>query len=120
MVSLVLGASENTERYSFKAVERLQSNGYEVVAVGRKEGEVLGVPIQTQFPKNTDIHTLTLYLSPKNQQVWEDAILALQPKRVIFNPGTENPPFSQRLAAKGIAVQQACTLVLLATNQYES
>ena len=120
MVTLVLGASENPERYSFKAVERLLSQGYPVVAVGRREGSLLGIPIQTELPKKGEIHTLSLYLSPKNQIHWEEAVLELEPQRLIFNPGTENPAFAKRLEAQGVNTLQACTLVLLATDQYES
>lgn len=120
MVTLVLGASENPERYSYKAVERLQKKGYKVIAIGRKSGQIHGTPIQTEFPLNLEIHTLSLYLSPKNQGEWEDAILSLKPQRVLFNPGTENPAFAQRLRRAKIQALEVCTLVLLATNQYES
>ena len=120
MVTLVLGASENPERYSYKAVERLLAQGHQVVAVGRVTGSLCGIPIQTQLPDTEEIHTLSLYLSPKNQIHWEEAILELNPQRIIFNPGTENPAFATRLKAQGVETQLACTLVLLATNQYES
>lgn len=116
--TLVLGASENPSRYSFMAVNRLLMAGYEVVAVGSKRGRIRGVEIAADMNGIADIHTVTLYLNPVHQQVYYDAILKLNPKRVIFNPGTENPVFKEQLQKAGIETLEACTLVMLSTHQY--
>ncbi len=89
-----------------------------VVAIGLKRGEVAGVNITTEKEDFKDIDTVTLYLNPKRQQEYYDYIISLHPKRVIFNPGTENPEFYELLRNKKIEVEVACTLVLLGTNQY--
>jgi predicted CoA-binding protein len=119
-VTLVLGASTNPERYAYKAIVALRQKGHAVVAVGAKEGQVMDVAIQTQLPKPYSVDTVSLYLGPDRQKEYIDALIALEPQRVIFNPGTENPLFSQQLIKAGIRCENACTLVLLATNQYQS
>jgi len=118
MKTLVIGASTNPERYSFKAINSLLNHNHSVVAIGQKIGEVSGVKIQTKQIPLKNIDTVTLYVNPKNQRDYYNYILQLQPKRVIFNPGTENPEFYQLLKSNNIQVEVACTLVLLATNQY--
>ncbi len=118
MKTLVIGASTNPERYSFKAINSLLNHKHSVVAIGQKIGEVSGVKIQTKQIPLKNIDTVTLYVNAKNQRDYYNYILQLQPKRVIFNPGTENPEFYQLLKANSIKVEEACTLVLLATNQY--
>ncbi|MAP54742.1 CoA-binding protein [Altibacter sp.] len=116
--TLVLGASLNPSRYSNLAIHRLVSHGHTVKAVGLKEGEVAGVSITTQKEAFEGIDTVTLYLNPKRQEEYYNYILSLAPKRVIFNPGTENQEFYTLLRRNGIEVEVACTLVLLGTNQY--
>ena len=116
--TLVLGASANPSRYSYMAINRLVNSDQPVVAVGLKEAEVAGIKIQTKQVPFTNIHTITLYLNPLRQKEYYNYITALQPKRVIFNPGTENPEFYQLLKANGIKLEVACTLVLLSTGQY--
>lgn len=116
--TLVIGASENPQRYSYKAINSLVRHGHPVVAIGLREGEVAGVPIHKGMPVFDAIHTVTLYVNPTNQIPYQAYILDLKPERVIFNPGTENPEFMQQLAQAGIEVDPACTLVLLASNQY--
>jgi predicted CoA-binding protein len=96
----------------------LEQYGHPVVAVGNKEADVDGVPIVKSIPTNEDIDTLTMYLSARNQVDYYDAILALQPKRVIFNPGAENYEFSRTLNEQGIETENACTLVLLSIGAY--
>ena len=118
MKTLVLGASSNPERYSFMAINRLLQHNHEVVAIGLKNENVLGITIQTGFPEVNDVHTVTLYLNPLRQVDYYDYIINLNPKRVIFNPGTENPEFFDLLKKNNILVEVACTLVLLGTNQY--
>ncbi|SRR5690554_4942391 len=116
--TLVIGASDNPQRYSYLAVQQLQAHQHPVVALGKKQTEVLGVPIETNKISFTDIDTVTLYVNPKNQEEYYDYILSLKPKRVIFNPGTENPEFYPKLEQHNIKYEEACTLVLLATGQY--
>jgi predicted CoA-binding protein len=118
MDTLVIGASENQSRYSYKAVTQLTANGHKVYALGLKKGEINGVEIVTGFPKISDIDTVTLYVGPQNQPAYYDYILALKPRRVIFNPGTENEEFIKLLSEQGIFCEVACTLVLLATQSY--
>jgi len=118
MKTLVLGASENQERYSNKAIKSLLNYGHEVLAIGNKSGKVLGVKIETELQPFTDIDTITLYLNPTHQQVYYDYIISLNPNRVIFNPGTENPELYKLLAKNNIKYELACTLVLLATHQF--
>lgn len=116
--TLVLGASDNPARYSHMAVERLRQNGHPVKAVGRKYSIVADVPIETATKEWMDIHTVTLYLNRDHQKQYEDYILSLDPDRIIFNPGAENPEFEQRAREKGIYTMNACTLVMLSTGQY--
>lgn len=117
--TLVLGASSNPSRYAYLAVERLQGKGHEVVAVGSKQDEVLGVAIQDKLPKHIEnLDTITLYINPQIQKSYYDALLNLNPKRIIFNPGTENRELYKMAKEKGIEVLEACTLVLLSINKY--
>lgn len=117
--TLVIGASENPERYSNKAIRALLTHHHEVVALGLKKGSVLGIEIYTQKEAFEDIDTVTLYVGPQNQSGYYDYIIGLKPRRVIFNPGTENPEFIAKLESVGIYPEIACTLILLATDQYE-
>lgn len=118
MKTLVIGASSNPERYSFMALNKLLNHKHEVVAIGLKNEIVSGVEILKGFPDFIDIHTVTLYLNPQRQKEYYDYILSLKPKRVIFNPGTENPELYDLLKQNNIEVEVACTLVLLSINQY--
>ena len=117
--TLVIGASENPERYSNKAIRALVSHRHEVVAIGLRDGEVAGVSFDSEKKAFENIDTVTMYLGPRNQPEYYTYILNLKPQRVIFNPGTENSEFSDKLKAAGIYPEIACTLVLLATGQYE-
>jgi len=117
--TLVIGASENPERYSNKAIKALVSKGHEVVAIGLHAGEVAGVTFDSEKKDFKNIDTVTLYVGPQNQAGYYSYIIGLKPRRVIFNPGTENPEFSSILKAAGIYPEIACTLVLLTTGQYE-
>jgi len=116
--TLVLGASTKLNRYSNTAVQRLVQHGIAVYAIGAREGMIYGVAIRTGFPVLPAIHTVTLYLNPKRQEAYVTYIIELKPMRVIFNPGTENESVMAQFRAVGIEVEIACTLVLLATNQY--
>jgi uncharacterized protein len=116
--TLVLGASTNPDRYAFKAITMLADKGHSVLAIGQKQGEVSGVKIRTKLLPMSKIDTVTLYLNPIRQREYYNFILETKPKRVIFNPGTENPEFYALLESNKIQVEIACTLVLLSTNQY--
>jgi predicted CoA-binding protein len=117
-VSLVLGASPNSERYSFLATALLHEKGYAVYPFGIKKGMIENIAILNEWPLNNTIDTVTLYVGPAGQKEYYDAILALQPRRIIFNPGTENPELVRIAAENGIETLEACTLVLLKTGQY--
>lgn len=119
--TLVLGASENPDRYSNIAIRMLRSYHFEIIAIGNKVGKVLDVPITIFNPNEIypHVHTITLYLNPKNQEKYYNFILNLKPERVIFNPGTENQDFMDELERNNIEVTEACTLVLLRTQQYK-
>lgn len=116
--TLVFGASLKPNRYSNYAIQRLVANKHDVAAFGLKSGNVSGIEIDTELVEYDDIDTVTLYLNPNRQEAYYDYIVSLKPKRVIFNPGTENPDFYNLLRENNIEFEVACTLVLLSTNQY--
>ena len=116
--TLVLGATTKPDRYAFRAINMLIEKGHSVLAVGQNAGEVAGVKIHTKTIPVKNIDTVTLYLNPIRQRDYYNYIIEAQPKRVVFNPGTENPEFYQLLELNNIKAEVACTLVLLATNQY--
>lgn len=115
---LLMGASPERSRYAFLASEMLQEYGHRVYCFGKQRGDCAGIPIQNTFPTGESFDTVTLYLNPTRQQDFYERILALKPKRVIFNPGTENPLFEEMLRMAGIEAEEACTLVLLRTGQF--
>ncbi len=117
--TLVIGASENPERYSNKAVKMLREYKHEVVALGKeKDKSIDGLTIVNAVDNSETFDTITLYLNPKNQEPYYEQILALKPRRVIFNPGTENAAFEESLKQHNIEPIEACTLVMLRTNQF--
>lgn len=116
--TLVLGATTKSDRYAFRAINMLVEKGHSVLAIGQNAGEVAGIKIRTKAIPVKNIDTITLYLNPKNQRDYYNYIVESQPKRVVFNPGAENPELYQLLELNNIKVDVACTLVLLATNQY--
>ena len=116
--TLVIGASEKPERYAYKAVKMLQEHGFKLIAFGLKPGCIGNVLIQTTFPEKTEIDTVTLYVGPERQATLIPEIIALKPRRIIFNPGTENPDFIKLAQDADIETVIACTLVLLATESY--
>ncbi|GAA4815647.1 CoA-binding protein [Litoribaculum gwangyangense] len=116
--TLVFGVSLKPNRYSNYAIQRLVAKHIETVAFGWNSGEVLGIPINTELIPHDNIHTVTLYLNPERQKEYYNYIISLNPKRVIFNPGTENLEFYKILKSKNIPFEASCTLVLLSTNQY--
>ncbi len=116
--TLIIGASDKPERYAYKALHLLQSKGHKVEAIARRQMRISGVEVQKDKVQFEDLHTVTLYLSARFQPEYYDYILQLKPKRVIFNPGTENPELVKILEENNIAYEIACNLVMLHTNQY--
>lgn len=116
--TLLIGASTNPSRYANMAAKRLLANGHELVQLGKREGEVDGNKIVLELPKLEGVDTVTLYVNPENQKPYYDYLMALQPKRIIFNPGTENDELQQLAQKQNIEVTEACTLVMLSTGQY--
>jgi len=115
--TLVVGASPKPDRYGYKAVERLVQYGHPVYAYGIHTGMIGDIEISSEWPTE-EFDTVTLYLNPKRQQEYYERIIALKPKRVIFNPGTENPEFQKMLTDNSIGFEEACTLVLLSIVEY--
>ena len=118
MKTLVVGVSPGKDRYANQAVRALRAAGHEVVAIGPREGESGGVPILTGIPPLDGIDTVTLYVNPQRQGAMVNYLLSLSPRRIIFNPGTENPDFQQRAEAVGVEVVVGCTLVMLSLGQF--
>ena len=118
--TLVIGASENPQRYSFKAIEMLKEYGVNTLALSKRKGSVFGVEISTEIAEKEYevIDTITLYVGPKNQTDYFALIKKINPNRVIFNPGTENEDLMLFLDEYNINYMEACTLVMLRTNQY--
>ncbi len=116
--TLLLGASENPARYSYLALKKLLAHQHPVVALGKKTGILNGVAIEKEKKDWPGIDTVTLYLNPQNQKQYYDYLMSLKPRRIIFNPGTENEELYALAKKNGIQVQEACTLVLLSTGQY--
>ncbi|MCO5935572.1 CoA-binding protein [Mucilaginibacter sp. RB4R14] len=116
--TLILGATPDASRYAYLAANRLVGRGHSIVNVGIKTGEVAGVPIEKPETIHTDIDTITLYIGPQNQPPLYDYIINTRPKRIIFNPGTENTELRQLAHQNGIETDYACTLVLLSIGRY--
>lgn len=116
----IIGATPNPSRYAYTAAELLTRHGHEIVPIGIKTGEVAGKEILDlrEKPKVEGIDTVTMYIGTRNQPEWYDYILSLQPKRIIFNPGTENDEFESMANKKGIETEEACTLVMLRVGNY--
>jgi uncharacterized protein len=116
--TLVIGASENPARYSYLAVQKLNAYKHPVVALGKRAGKIGDTIIETGHKHFDHIDTVTIYLNPQRQKEYYEYILSLHPKRIIFNPGTENDELFNMARSKGILAEEACTLVMLSTNQY--
>lgn len=115
---LIIGASNNPDRYAFKALELLVEKGHAVFLKGNKAGIACGLTIQVGTNDFDHIHTVTLYVGPQNQQELLEDLSTIKPERIIFNPGTEHPILYAEIEKLGIQVEEACTLVLLHTNQF--
>lgn len=116
--TLVIGASENPSRYANRAAKMLHQYGHPVDLIGLRAGKIGDEPIQTGMPELSDIDTVTMYVGPQNQPAYYDYIRSIKPKRVVFNPGAENPGFARQLADNGIDAVNACTLVMLSVGTY--
>ena len=116
--TVILGASDNPNRYSYLALNRLKKYGHPIVAIGKKDGVVSGIPIQKGTPPIENVDTITLYLNPERQKMYYDYIVSLNPQRIIFNPGTENEELVVLAEKNGIRTMEACTLVMLSTGQF--
>lgn len=118
MKTLILGATPNPDRYAYIAARQLTGAGHRIVPVGIKQGEVFGEEILHGLPQLEDIDTVTLYIGPRHQPIYYDWLIDLAPRRIIFNPGTENPELMQRARSAGIEVIAGCTLVMIGSGQY--
>ncbi len=116
--TLIIGASNNPERYAYKAAVQLMKHNHPIVPIGIKKGETNGVEIINEMVPVIDIDTITMYINPELQKSYYDYILSINPKRVIFNPGTENAELENLLKEKKIEYVEGCTLVMLASNLY--
>lgn len=118
--TLIVGATPNTNRYAYMAAERLTDYEHEIIPIGIKKGEVFGKTIQSirEFPELADVDTITMYIGPRHQAEYIDYLLGLKPKRIVFNPGTENDEFMKRAADQCIEVVEGCTLVMLQVGAY--
>lgn len=118
--TLIVGATPNPTRYAFTAADFLQRSGKPFIPLSIKRGHVLGEEILDlrQKPTLEDIHTITLYLNANHQKEWEEYLLSLEPKRIIFNPGAENLRLAQKAQNEGIETLNACTLVMINSGQY--
>ena len=116
--TVVIGATSSPEKYGYKATVSLHRHGHKVYPVDLKAGNVEGIEVQSGKPDIQNVDTVTLYVGPKNQELWQDYIFSLKPKRLIFNPGTENPVLEKAAREKGIETVEACTLVMLSIGNY--
>lgn len=118
--TVIIGATTNPERYAYIAAQRLSEAGIPFEPVGIKRGEVFGRPILDIYsrPAVPDVDTVTLYIGPKHLEEHFDYILSLEPRRIIFNPGTEHEECMQRAREAGIEVVVACTLVMVGLGTY--
>ncbi|MDX2171757.1 MAG: CoA-binding protein [Bacteroidota bacterium] len=116
--TLIIGASENPERYSNKAALSLMKHGHSIYLLGNKAGQINGVKIETDQINYTNLDTVTLYINSTIQTQYKEYIYSLKPKRIIFNPGAENSQFFNEASQKGIECVEACTLVMLSIGNY--
>lgn len=116
--TLVLGASTHEYRYANIAIRRLLQHGHEVIPIGIEHGSIEGLEIIIRQPPLENVDTVTIYLNPFKQKEYYQYLISLKPKRIIFNPGAENPELVQLAQKNGIETEEACTLVLLSIHQY--
>lgn len=116
--SLILGASSNEERYSYKCLMLLQEMNIDCIGVGNRKGKIGNIDIETIPTYISDIDTICMYLGAKHQKTYYDYIVSLNPNRILFPPGTENPELEDIAKKEGIYTEKACPLVMLKTNNY--
>ena len=118
--TVIIGATPDRSRYAYIAAQMLTEYGHDIVPLSIKKGTVFGKEIQDlrKKPALDNVDTVTLYIGPQNQPEWCDYILDLKPKRIIFNPGTENSVLEKRAEERGIEAVEGCTLVMLRSGQY--
>ncbi len=118
-ITLVLGASPNPARFAYQAIRSLQRRNYPVIAIGRKDVDLGGINIRKGMPDDIGmVHTVTLYMNAKNQKEYYDYIMSVNPKRIIFNPGTTNPELEELAKKRGIEVVNECMLVMLNNGKF--
>lgn len=119
-LTVVMGASMDPTRYAYMAANRLNDHRHPFKLVSVKKGELFGQPFLNlrDRPAIDDVHTVTLYIGADRLVEWEDYIFTLHPKRIIFNPGTENMKLAKAAEERGIETVFGCTLVMLGTGQY--
>lgn len=117
---MIIGSVPKPYRYAYQAATMLAERDLEFIPLGIQDGEVLGRKILNvnDKPSIKDVETLTLYINPTRQEEWYDYMISLRPKRIIFNPGTENQEFKLLAQKEGIECVEACTLVMLSTGVY--
>ena len=117
--TLIIGASAKPHRYAYKALEALTAAQHHCSLLANRSGEILGIPVFTAFSElQSPIDTVTLYLNATRLEPMLEAIIALKPRRVIFNPGTESTSAQACLRAQGIDCIEDCTLIMLRENRY--
>lgn len=116
--TLVIGASEKPDRYAYRAAHSLLRHGHAIELIGLRAGHIQGQPIQTGLPDLDGVDTVTMYVGARNQGPYYEYLKKLRPRRVIFNPGAENPDLARQLQREGIQPIEACTLVMLAVGEY--
>lgn len=116
--TVILGATDNPNRFAFKAAHSLVRHGHPIALVGIKKGSVAGQPILNGKPEISEVDTVTLYVGPQNQPEWYEYIINLKPRRIIFNPGTENDELEEKARANGIQAIEGCTLIMLNAGMY--
>jgi predicted CoA-binding protein len=116
--TVIIGATPDTTRYAYRAASMLTEHGHEIVPVGMKKGQVFGKQILNGQPPVENVDTVTLYVSPQNQDNLLNYIIGLRPKRIIFNPGTENEELIRMAEENNIEPVIGCTLVMLASRTY--
>ena len=118
--TVLIGATPNRSRYAYLAATMLAEYKHDTVLLGIQKGDVNGNKILNirEKPPIEDVDTITLYIGPQRQPEWYDYLLSLKPKRIIFNPGTENDEFESLATEQGVEVLEACTLVMLRLIQY--